>query len=1283
MSPHRGKKSPQYDFFSVDHSRRQFLIRCCRTATLLPSFSQFTISSPRSSNVPAGFSPDGGVQLQPHYRAALPLETVLAKVKAGSDDFALEKYHDQLSRVLARWSQELLQSPSNLSSLESVLADDCTGCSLRVAESRRLRSGPAVEIRVNRFSPTVVRRNIFIEHLRLYLGAFSSITTAQFEITQIDAPAVSSPAELTTRVRYQIVGSTATFYRQQRIGDWQLEWKRMSSDDFRISSFYASEETESLAQAPAFRDISFQVLGSNASYGSQLLLGADYWRTVLDGASGIDLYGHNGVSIADVDNDGFDDLYVCQPAGLPNRLYRNRGNGTFEDVTDSAGVGVLENTACALFADVDNDGRQELIVVCANGPQLFLNEGSCKFRPKGHAFDFAQPPQGTFTGAAIADYDRDGWLDIYFCLYAYYQGTGQYKYPLPYYDATNGPPNFLMCNNRDGTFRDVTAQAGLDRNNTRYSFCCAWSDINRDGWPDLYVVNDFGKKNLYRNNGDGTFTDIAAQAGVEDIGAGMSVCWFDCVQAGTEDLYVADMWTAAGERISSQAIFQKDAPEDIRAAYRKHSMGNSLFRNQGSGRFRDRTASAGVAIGRWAWSSDTWDFDHDGFPDLYIVNGMVSGPIADDLNSFFWRQVVANSPNQVRASPKYEQAWMAVNELIRSDLSWSGYERNIFYVNNHDGSFSDASGALGIDFIEDGRSFALGDFDHDGRLEAVLKNRNGPQVRILKNIIQELSPAIAFRLRGTHSNRDAIGAVVTLDSGSGRQIRSLQAGSGFLSQHSKELFFGLGQTVHPVRAQIQWPSGRVQELNELPLNHRIWVEEGSEPSRIEPFQSVQSWNLAKLLPGEQFPASAETWLLDPVLAPDFSLPDLKGQKRAISQFRGKPALAYFWSSRTPAWVEELQAVNDLVRQSFLKAVIAINVDDQDRLDAIRLEVGQRSLRFPIVQASPDLVAIYNILYRQLFDRHRDLRVPTAFLINSDGEIVKLYQGVLNLAHIDSDFRQIPSNPAERAAKALPFAGISGQTEFRRNYLSYGAVYYQRGYYDQAEDWFGRALRDDPANAEALYGLGSVYLEQQKNAEARRSFEKVTELVPSYPDTLPNAWNNLGLLATREGQINQASRYFQQALKVSPHHPIALLNLGNAYRQMKQWDEARNILEQAVVITPDNAEANYSLGMVFAELNDANLAHHYLETALKLRPQYPEALNNLGILYLRTQRRDQAVGAFEQSIRIAPQFDQPYLNLARVYVLEGNRQKARSLLEALLVQHPGHEQAQRALAELGR
>ena len=174
-----------------------------------------------------------------------------------------------------------------------------------------------------------------------------------------------------------------------------------------------------------------------------------------------------------------------------------------------------------------------------------------------------------------------------------------------------------MRNNRDGTFRDVTAETGLGQNNTRYSFCCGWSDYNHDGWPDLYVVNDFGRKNLYRNNGDGTFTDVAAQAGAEDVGAGMSVCWLDYDNDGAEDLYVADMWTAAGERITTQPLFQKQQPGTFGAFIASTPWATPCSAIRGTMHSKThRVRSNGM--GRWSWSSDAWDFDHDGYADLYV-----------------------------------------------------------------------------------------------------------------------------------------------------------------------------------------------------------------------------------------------------------------------------------------------------------------------------------------------------------------------------------------------------------------------------------------------------------------------------------------------------------------------------------------------------------------------------------------------------------------------------------------------------------------------------------------
>jgi len=663
---------------------------------------------------------------------------------------------------------------------------------------------------------------------------------------------------------------------------------------------------------------------------------------------------------------------------------------------------------------------------------------------------------------------------------------------------------------------------------------------------------------------------------------------------------------------------------------------------------------------------------------------MISGVSGPDLNGFFWRQVVANSPDQAKPSPEYEQGWNAINELIRGDESWSGFERNVFYANNRDGTFSDVSGAVGMDFLEDGRAFALADFDQDGRQELFLKNRNAPQLRLMKNVIENLPASISFRLRGTKSNRDAIGAAVTVESDSGRQTRLLQAGSGFLSQHSKEMFFGLGKSESPVRASIRWPSGLVQNFTDLPPNHRIRLEEGSEKIKVEPFKPQVPFR-SQLASQETEPLSStvETWLLAPVAAPNCSLLDLTGKTQTLAALRGKTVLLNFWVTESANCLKDLEAFNRVrsrwVSQGLL--LLTVNVDDPGDPAKLTALARDRNLSFPILRGSDEVAGIYNILYRFLFDRQRDLGLPTSFLIDPQGNLVKIYQGTVAAEHIEQDSRNIPQTDAGRLALALPFPGATETFDYGRNYLSYGSIFFQRGYYEQAAVSFQSALRDDPTNAEAYYGLGSAQLNQQKTAAARGSFERAVKARASYPDTTANAWNNLGLIATREGRTDEAVRCFQEALHSSPDHLIALENLGNAYRLQKDWDKARQTFERALEASPGDAEANYGLGMVFAQADDSERAYEYLQRALQSRPDYPEALNNLGILYLRTQRRDQAVASFEECIRVAPAFDQSYLNLARVYAAEGTPEKARAVLLELLKRHPDHAQARSLMAQL--
>jgi hypothetical protein len=258
---------------------------------------------------------------------------------------------------------------------------------------------------------------------------------------------------------------------------------------------------------------------------------------------------------------------------------------------------------------------------------LLENDGTGKFTERARA---SAP---STTSLSAADFDSDGDLDLYCCGYVLPDSAN--VTPLPYHDANNGRPNTLLRNDgaRAGepwSFVDATRESGLDENNRRFSFASSWEDYDDDGDLDCYVANDFGRNNLYRNE-NGHFRDVAAEAGVEDLAAGMGVSWADYDLDGDFDLYVSNMFSSAGERVAYQRRFLDGVDEVTRAGFQRHARGNSLFRNRGDGTFEDVSAHAGVTMGRWAWGSIFTELDEDGWPDLFVPNGFVTGSDPADL----------------------------------------------------------------------------------------------------------------------------------------------------------------------------------------------------------------------------------------------------------------------------------------------------------------------------------------------------------------------------------------------------------------------------------------------------------------------------------------------------------------------------------------------------------------------------------------------------------------------------------------------------------------------------
>ncbi len=424
---------------------------------------------------------------------------------------------------------------------------------------------------------------------------------------------------------------------------------------------------------------------------------------------------------------------------------------------------------------------------------------------------------------------------------------------------------------------------------------------------------------------------------------------------------------------------------------------------------------------------------------------------------------------------------------------------------------------------------------------------------------------------------------------------------------------------------------------------------------------------------------AETWLIEPVSAPEFSLPDLAGRTQELRSFRGAPLLLHFWATAFPPCHEQLRLLQKY-QPTFAAGglrILGINVDDPGDAQMARTLAAKEALSFPNVAATQELGGIYNIIYRYLFDRRRDLPIPTSLLLDKDGMIVKVYQGRAHPERLLEDLRSCPRTPAERIQRALPFNGVLYQGAFQRNDFTYGVAMFQRGYLEQAAASFKQVIAAQPEDPEAYYNLGTLYLRKNDLRDARRYLDQTVKLRPDYPE----AWNNLGMVAAQESQADEAIRNFKHSLSLRPSYAIALTNLGNVYRRQGDLDEAEKLLSRAMEITPDDPEINYSLGMLYALQNQLEKAARYLENAVTLRPDYADALNNLGVLFVRERRNSDAEERFKTCIRVAPNFDQAYLNLARLYVILEEKQKAKEVLLALLQQQPQHKVAQKELEML--
>ncbi|MFP6897538.1 MAG: VCBS repeat-containing protein [Roseibacillus sp.] len=471
-----------------------------------------------------------------------------------------------------------------------------------------------------------------LQHLVESLHEGETEVSVRFKQFQVSPPKAGQ-LESSSTVLYKAKSSTSTADRVQN-ATWEIAWIRSEEEEaflirgIRLREFEEIElaksaEAEAAGNDLLFRDRTEDLIGAMPRAGGLISYGANELGMHTLYESGRSLI---GIAIGDANGDGLDDIYAPQGKDLPNLFLLSQPDGSHREVAAEAGIDWLDATAVALFADFDNDGDQDLVIAIRSLLVIHSNDGT------GRNFTrIAEWPQPDVSSLCAADYDGDGLLDLFVCNYLDSSESETVALADAIYDGKQGGMNLLYRNTGGLKFVDVTKETGIDAEATRMSLAASWEDFDNDGDPDLYVANDFGPNCLYRNEG-GKFTEIAAESGADDPSTGMSITWGDIDRDGFMDACIGNMFSAAGNRVTSQAKFKEDLTKGLDAERIRYlARGNTLLMSKGAQRFDERSAEAGILNTQWTWGTLFGDFDNNGDLDMMAMNGFITGPVVDDL----------------------------------------------------------------------------------------------------------------------------------------------------------------------------------------------------------------------------------------------------------------------------------------------------------------------------------------------------------------------------------------------------------------------------------------------------------------------------------------------------------------------------------------------------------------------------------------------------------------------------------------------------------------------------
>lgn len=1098
--------------------------------------------------------------------------------------------------------------------------------------------------------------------------------------------------KLIAKLVSEVFGKTQDHSRQST-GIWTTGW-RMKNQRLILESIEmeAVEEVRGkLGHGKLMLDYTASILQHCDSLANQLAFGLDQWARRIPS---LDIVGNHGLALGDINQDGLDDIYVCQPHGLPNLLFIQNPDGTVKDASQFSRLDILDESHAALILDLDNDHDQDLVVSTDENLLLLSNTGKGKFQLEH------QLPIGKNTHSiAAADFDQDGDLDLFLCKFQDVNRQNDLLVlPTDIDTANDGGRNVLLRNEEGWIFRDVTEEVGFTRDNQFYTRSAAWADYDQDGDQDLYVTNEFASDQLFENQ-SGWFTDRSAELGIVGDSRHRSVSVGEFNQDGRVDFFVASDAAVSAIRL----LHQFNSPSNDLLTHRQQWFAGEsrIWQSTPSqGPFHPFFLRTPIFSSQSAFGSAAADLNNDGLDDLIVTNGGLTRDSSTGIDDLFFAQIAA-AMNDDGGSKSHQIARAAhdVSHLCRIGHSYSGQQRNRCFLNLGELGFSNVSGLAGVDFPDDARAIATTDWDGDGDADLVMTCRGGPQLRVLCNQLNSENGFVHFDLVGTQSNADAIGARIELylHDRPAPLVKVLQAGSGNLSQSTKRLMFGIGSNSRIERAVVVWPSGQAQSFEDITSHAHYRIVEGDpQPQTVVDAHVELAISADENISRDQLPPVNRAWFYPRPPLPRIQYQPELGKWAPLEPSTDRPSVVFFCSTDSNSQDFLQRQSNQLGIDQVDGTVLFIGDESDEPAQRWKREqaiIEECQVPFRWGSAAPDTQHKIAYFMGEWFHHQNFESLPFAVLIDMQGNVCGFYPGAtLDPAQLAIDIRRIGLPVWQTRGESAP---LGGQWIARHRTPKLNRLRSRLNEVGYREDSDRLAAASIPQRAVELCHKAIELDSQGQTDRARRFLRQAILLDSQCVLALVTEGTLLRRIALEQSTENPEIRHqiqrlaaedFSQALTLDPLNSAAIIGKANIAIDQNRIDQALEQLFAFLELEPNRYEVHAIIGrLLFYQKNDQQAAE-FLVTAFDNRPTLPYVAGDLGFLYLKTGKFKLAQKFLRLANRIQPsdknilrllaeaelnlgRYDESIALFQQVVQLDPSRHRTKSLLAWLLATSP--------------